>query len=85
MAQGAGKIKGKAKESGGRKKTGTMRKGRIAIPPKQAQKVREHSHKKVGLTRTVSSGRRYLQDSNYQARSMNRSKSRWYKPLHLVN
>jgi hypothetical protein len=47
MAQGAAKNKGKAKESGGRKKTGTMRKGRIAIAPKQAQKVREASHKKV--------------------------------------
>jgi hypothetical protein len=47
MAQGAAKLKGKAKESGGRKKTGTMRKGRIAIAPKVAQKVREASHKKV--------------------------------------
>ena len=49
MAQGAAKNKGKAKESGGRKKTGTMRKGRIAIAPKAAQKVREASHKKVRL------------------------------------
>jgi len=47
MAQGAAKNKGKAKESGGRKKTGTMRKGRIAIAPKVTQKVREAAHKKV--------------------------------------
>ena len=47
MAQGAAKNKGKAKESGGRKKTCTMRKGRIAIAPKVTQKVREAAHKKV--------------------------------------
>jgi ribosomal protein L4 len=47
MAQGAAKNKGKAKVSGGRAKTGTMRKGRIAIAPKVTQKVREAAHKKV--------------------------------------
>jgi len=53
MAQGAAKNKGKAKESGGRKKTGTMRKGRIAIAPKVTQKVREAAHKKVNRVHSI--------------------------------
>lgn len=48
MAQGSGKLKGQGKQgSGGRKKTGTMRKGRMEIAPKHAQKVAEKSQKKV--------------------------------------
>lgn len=77
MAQGAAKNKGKAKESGGRKKTGTMRKGRIAIAPKVTQKVREAAHKKVCITSTLQSSIPGLQYSNCQARSMILLRNRW--------
>jgi len=84
MAQGAAKNKGKGKVSGGRAKTGTMRKGRIAIAPKVTQKVREAAHKKVCRVPLLYD---WLADcdSNYRARLMIQLRNRWSLLLHLGN